>query len=333
MTKGALWLQTAWQRKARWLWLLRPLAWLYGVVSQRQKNAYLLGKKPRYHAPVPVLVIGNITVGGSGKTPLIIALVTYLKTQGVAVGVISRGYGGSAAYPSMVSATCDPKLVGDEPCLIATKTAAPVAIAKKRQDAITLLLKNHPTLQMIISDDGLQHHALAREAEWIVVDVARGFGNGWLLPAGFLREPIDRLQGAVVIYHEPSPSGDYPLSMHLLTKTPVALDASFRPVPKGVVYALTAIGYPTRFFDSLQHLGFLVIAKAYPDHYYFTLDDIKELTDHPIIVTEKDAIKLARLQHDHPSETIFGNVWVLPVEMQLSDEVYHLMTQFIAEHL
>lgn len=327
-----LWLQRAWQDNARWLTLLRPLSWLYGMVSAHKKRAYLSGKKAVYRPPVPLLVIGNITVGGSGKTPLIIALVCHLKRrQGIRVGVISRGYGGTSAVPRLVVAGSDPKQMGDEPCLIANKTGAPVAIARRRQDAIDLLLAHHK-VQLIISDDGLQHYAMARDAEWIVVDSARGFGNGYLLPAGFLREPISRLDGAVVIYHEPHPSST-PLSMYLTPQAPQSLDGVARPLPIGQVYALTAIGYPPRFFASLQRLGFSVTAKAYPDHHYFSLADISHLTDQPIIVTEKDAVKLAYLQKSHPDAPIFANIWVLPVTMQLSAGVYRLLAQFIKDHV
>lgn len=333
MDQAKLWLQQAWQRRASWLVLLRPLSWLYGKLSHHQKRAYLSGKKPRYRAPVPVLVIGNISVGGSGKTPLIIALARHLVNQGIAVGVVSRGYGGSANRAMSVDQLSDPRVVGDEPCLIAQKTAVPVAIARQRKDAIVLLLRCHPKLQMIICDDGLQHYALWRDDEWIVVDVARGFGNQKLLPEGFLREPLSRLDGATVIYHYPTANyqGE-PLTMHLVAGLPVPLSGKKRPLLPSMVYALTAIGHPPRFFASLERLGFSVIAKAHLDHHYFTMADLLSLTDHPVVVTEKDAVKLVHLKRQHSNHPIFANIWVLPVEMHLSAGVHRLATQFLSEH-
>lgn len=176
----------AWQRKAAWLWLLLPVSWLYGGLIWLRHQAYKLGWFASFRAPVPVMVIGNITVGGSGKTPLIITLVDYLQQQGIKVGVISRGYGGdSNQMPALVTKESLPSAVGDEPCLIVNMTAVPMAVCPNRQQAIETLLAVHPDLQLIIADDGLQHYALQRDIEWIVVDVARGFGNQQLLPTGF----------------------------------------------------------------------------------------------------------------------------------------------------
>lgn len=185
----------AWQRQAGWLWLLLPLSWLYGLITLLRRQAYRTGLFASYRAPIPVMVIGNITVGGSGKTPLIIALVGYLQQHGVKVGVISRGYGGdSSKMPALVGADSVPSDVGDEPCLIVNTTGAAMAVCPDRQQAITTLLNAYPDLQLIIADDGLQHYALQRDIEWIVVDVARGVGNQQLLPTGFLREPMSRLK-------------------------------------------------------------------------------------------------------------------------------------------
>ena len=193
----------AWQRQAAWLWLLLPVSWLYGFITMLRWQAYKIGLLSSYRAPIPVMVIGNITVGGSGKTPLIIELVTYLQKRNIKVGVISRGYGGdSSQMPALVHADSLPSIVGDEPSLIVNTTGAAMAVCPNRKQAITTLLKAYPDLQLIIADDGLQHYALQRDIEWIVVDASRGFGNQQLLPTGFLREPMSRLQGANVVYHE-----------------------------------------------------------------------------------------------------------------------------------
>ena len=176
----------AWQRQATWLWLLLPFSWLYGLITMLRHHAYKSGLLSSYRAPVPVMVIGNISVGGSGKTPLIITLVDYLQKQGVYVGVISRGYGGDTSQmPALVGKTSLPNVVGDEPCLIVNTTGVAMAVCPNREQAITMLLETYPDLQLIIADDGLQHYALQRDIEWIVVDAARGFGNKQLLPTDF----------------------------------------------------------------------------------------------------------------------------------------------------
>ncbi|MFA9204580.1 MAG: tetraacyldisaccharide 4'-kinase, partial [Flavobacteriales bacterium] len=186
------WLPAAWQRQAWWLVLLLPLSGLYALVTSLLRLSYRLGVQQAYRAPVPVMVIGNITVGGSGKTPLIIHLVQYLRQQHqLNVGVISRGYGAKdhgakdhgakdqAGFPKLVDAWSTPDQVGDEPVLIVQQTGVPMAVAPNRQAAIECLLASHPEIELILSDDGLQHFAMARDIEWIVLDAARGLGSGW----------------------------------------------------------------------------------------------------------------------------------------------------------
>lgn len=215
----------AWQEKSPMLTTLAPLSALYGVVGRVRKSLYDNDKLAKYHASIPVMVIGNITMGGSGKTPLIIALVKYLQDKGVSLGVISRGYGRADSSPAMVHADSTPKEVGDEPCLIVQSTNVPMAVGANRGQVIDLLIQNHPALQLIISDDGLQHYALHRDVEWIVVDGVRGFGNEKLFPEGFLRESLDRLNGATVIYHDSRAEryDDNALLMHLAPSKPIPL--------------------------------------------------------------------------------------------------------------
>lgn len=205
-------LQNAWQRQSKWLLLLRPLSALYqlGFVLNR---SYAQHFKTAYKAPIPVMVIGNITVGGSGKTPLLIALVHYLQARGVRVGVISRGYGGTGPFPCLV-AGLTAREVGDEPALIVQATQVPMAVGANRQAAIELLMAHHQ-LDLILSDDGLQHWALARDIEWIVLDLNRGLGNEKLLPEGFLREPTSRLVHASVIEHASQPRTEYFMQLQL----------------------------------------------------------------------------------------------------------------------
>ncbi|AWY19734.1 tetraacyldisaccharide 4'-kinase [Moraxella bovis] len=327
----------AWQDNSPMLATLAPLSALYGVVGRVRKSLYDNDKLAKYHAPIPVMVVGNITVGGSGKTPLIIALVKYVQDKGVNVGVISRGYGRADSRPALVREGSTPKEVGDEPCLIVQNTNVPMAVGANRGQVIDLLMQNYPTLQLIISDDGLQHYALHRDVEWIVVDGVRGFGNEKLFPQGFLREPIDRLNGATVIYHD-SRAEKYDnnaLLMHLAPNNPMPLlgndkSVNDKTLPPQKVYAVSGIGYPARFFKTLNELGFDVVERVFGDHHDFTLDDLADLTDLPIITTSKDAVKLRELAKCSP-HAIFDNVWVLPVQAVLSDGVYGEMDKVLRE--
>lgn len=361
----------AWQRQAGWLWLLLPISWLYGLITLLRRQAYKIGLFSSYRAPIPVMVIGNITVGGSGKTPLIIALVSYLQQHGVKVGVISRGYGGdSSKMPALVSVDSLPREVGDEPCLIVNMTGAAMAVCPDRKQAITMLLDAHPDLQLIIADDGLQHYALQRDIEWIVVDVARGFGNQQLLPTGFLREPMSRLKNASVVYHEKpnTPSTiDYHQYNHqslIMQLQPYSLQRLWQPLypndqvnsqppsdsrvsadksapSQGCqVHAVSGIGYPQRFFNTLSALGFDVIPHPYPDHYDFSLAELLQYTQHPIIVTSKDAVKIKTLLINELSleaetkqtlndkyKELISRLWILPVTAILSDSCYYNLQQ------
>lgn len=320
----------AWQKKSPILTTLAPLSALYGTVGYVRKSLYRDGKFAQYHSPVPVLIVGNITVGGSGKTPLIIALVKYLQNKGVHVGVISRGYGRVDDTPEMVQADSTSKRVGDEPCLIVSETGVPMAVGANRGQAIDLLVKHYPNLALIISDDGLQHYALHRDVEWIVVDAVRGFGNEKLLPQGFLREPLSRLFGATVIYHDPNAEqyDDTALLMHLKPSAVVPLLEGDKLLLPQKVYAISGIGYPARFFKTLDELGFEVVEKPFGDHHDFMLADLTPFSDLPIVVTSKDAVKLRELAKTSP-HAIFDNIWVLPVEAVLSDSVYREMDRVL----
>lgn len=325
----------AWQRQSWWLWLLLPFSLLYGLVMRLRQWGYRRGIFASYKAPVPVMVIGNITVGGSGKTPLIIALVKYLQTKDINVGVISRGYGAQvtdSAVPRLVSVSSVPAEVGDEPCLIVSETAVPMAVGSNRQASIELLLQHFPDTQLILSDDGLQHLALQRDVEWIVYDAHRGLGSEMLLPVGFLRESVSRLKTAPVIYHGDNlqtlnmqlDAGDiYALS----TKQSDLLSSKSCLQGEGeTVHAVCGIGYPSRFFDSLKSLGFNVIEHPFPDHHDYVLTDIQFDDDLPIMTTTKDAVKLkqvAGIEHQQ--------IWVLPVQAKLSDGCYALLDNTLDE--
>ena len=334
----------AWRNQSGWLLLLRPLSTLYGLVSRVRHYLYQQQILKSYRAPVPVMIIGNITVGGSGKTPLIIELVHFLQYFGLNVAVISRGYGGQGPFPHLVQAQDLPSIVGDEPALIVQQTGVLMAVGPDRRAAIERLLQQAEQqgkpLDLILSDDGLQHLALQRDIEWIVLDVDRGLGNQQLLPAGYLREPLQRLETATVIEHGKNATS--PLSMQLKPSAlvPLSDEAGLRPERGDCVHAVAGIAVPERFFQSLRDLGFEVIEHVFADHYDYTPADL-EFDDsvasdsddgfndrfedsYPVITTAKDAVKIKQLA---PLIEL-DNVWILPVQAQLSTACYE---QLIAQ--
>jgi len=296
---------------------LLPLSFVFGALAALRRGLFRLGIKRTHRLPVPVIVVGNLTVGGAGKTPLVIALAEALRARGFAPGVISRGYGAGAQAPREVTAASDPREVGDEPLLI--HRACPVFVARDRPAAGRALLAAHPQVNLIIADDGLQHYALARDVEIAVFD-ARGAGNGHLMPAGPLREPLSRLSSvdAVVFNGNPSlqvqrpvtrmelePRGFYQLSNPAQRMLPADFARSF---PR--VAAVAGIGSPQRFFETLRSLGLHCEPHAFPDHHPYSAEDIRAIKSDVIVMTEKDAIKCAS----------FGDarIWVLPVSARLA---------------
>ena len=324
-------IQNAWNKQSKWLIVLRPLSWLYQFGFNLNKYLFRWGVKKTYHAPVPVMVIGNITVGGSGKTPLLIQLVKYLQKNQIRVGVISRGYGGQGPFPAQVTLDSVPENVGDEPCLIVQSTDVPMVVGSNRQENIELLLKHH-ALDLIISDDGLQHWALARQIEWIVLDNNRGLGNQKLLPEGYLREPVSRLENSTVIEHAYDPKSE--LNMHLQVAEPYLLnpyfDQSERFDSTLDYYAVVGIGFPQRFYHTLESMGVEQFqCHEFADHYDYEIDDLQFEDANPIITTEKDAVKILPLLKKHPDFN--REIWVVPVEAVLSEACYLLLKQQLAE--
>ena len=318
-------IQDAWNNQAKWLIVLRPLSWIYRAGFLLNKKLYQMGIKSSYQAPVPVMVIGNITVGGSGKTPLLIQLVNYLHSQNVRVGVISRGYGGKGPFPAYVDLESVPDIVGDEPCLIVQSTGVPMVVGSNRQRSIEYLLSKHE-LDLIISDDGLQHLALERQIEWIVLDQNRGLGNQKLLPEGYLREPPSRLNTGTVIEHAAEPGSA--LNMHLEVATPYLLNAvegtPFNPADN--FYAVVGIGFPQRFYKTLDSMGIHQFqGHEFPDHYDYEITDLQFEDGNPIITTEKDAVKLLPLLKQNPD--FKREIWVVPVEAVLSPACYEVLHQ------
>ena len=302
----------AWNNGAWWLWLLRPLELLYRAVTALRRQFYASGLLRCYRADKPVVIVGNITVGGSGKTPVVIALVETLQEQGIAVGVVSRGYGASAgAFPYTVCDASTAADCGDEPLLIYQRTRCPCVVAPSRPVAVRTLLQNF-AVDLVISDDGLQHYALGRDMEIAVLDAQVGVGNGFCLPAGPLREPVSRLQSVDHVLYR---GGDDPLTgvcyeqdclVNLATgeQRPVAVVAIGKRI-----YALAGIGQPEQFFASLGRLGFEIEQRVFPDHYAYNAADLADLSDKPIIMTEKDAVKCG--------EFAGANAWYLRIDARL----------------
>lgn len=290
------WLLDAWYKQARPHWWLIPFSWLFAALAGLRRGLYRTGLLSRVTLTVPVVVVGNITVGGSGKTPLVIHLVETLRAMGKRPGVVLRGYGATVSMPQLVQADSDAAQVGDEAVLLARRTGCPVTIGRDRVAAARLLLAQ-ASVDVIVSDDGLQHYRLDRTLEIAVLDGARLLGNGALLPAGPLREPAARLQqmDAVVINGE---SGAWPgaLRMTLLPQTiyAVAQPAKTRALVDFAgsrVHALAGIGNPQRFFDMLRAYNITAITHPLPDHATLQSADINFGDNLPVLMTEKDAVK------------------------------------------
>lgn len=304
-------LESAWYRSFSWVLLLLPLSWLFRAVSG-SRRFYYQRINSLCPLPVPVIVVGNISVGGTGKTPLLAALVVIFQAQGYHPGIVSRGYGGSATrYPLLVSETSTPDKVGDEPLLLSS--LCPVVVDPDRYRAARYLLEN-TDCNLIFSDDGLQHYRLPRNIEIVVIDGERGIGNGHCLPAGPLREPLSRLETVdFVVANETVASlsiphqGAFKLSpahfRHLATGESVDVDNWSR---ERRVHAVAGIGNPARFAHTLTSLGFEPILHPLPDHHRFTGEELCFEDNLPVIITAKDAVKCAADCDD--------NVWVLDVE-------------------
>ncbi|MCK0913323.1 tetraacyldisaccharide 4'-kinase [Acinetobacter pittii] len=324
-------IQNAWNKQSSWLIALRPLSCLYRTGFLLNRNLYNSGFKQVYKAPVPVMVIGNITVGGSGKTPLLIQLVNYLQQHDVKVGVISRGYGGNGPFPMLVTSGAQVAQTGDEPALIVQATNVPMAVGPNRQAAIELLLESSE-IDLIISDDGLQHWALGRQIEWIVLDQNRGLGNKKLLPEGYLREPVERLETGTVIEHTHKPATE--LNMHLEIGQPYLLNPLSNSTPsfnlENNYHAVVGIGFPQRFYQTLKDLGLKQFQEhAFQDHHDYTINDLIFNDELPLITTEKDAVKLLPLLEKHPE--FKQSIWVVPVKAVLSTQCYQVLKMQLQE--
>ena len=294
--------------------LLLPLSGFFCLISKIRRLLFKVGVLKSYKAPVPVIIVGNISVGGTGKTPLIIELIKKFQSQGKTAGVISRGYGGkSSVWPRLVNEQSTAKEVGDEPKLIHELTQCPIAVGPDRQKDIELLIQHH-NCDVILSDDGMQHYALGRDVEIAVVDSKRKFGNGFCLPSGPLRERVSRLQEVDLVLL--NGGGEDQLSFKLQSQVckPVNIlkieSIPLADLKNKTVHAVAGIGNPSRFFSMLNDLGINVIEHEFPDHYQYQSDDLLFSDDLPVLMTEKDAVKCKGFE--------LNNHWSVPVEVKFS---------------
>ena len=319
----ANWLQRQWASITYWHLLLMPLSWVFGAIVFVRKFFYTKAWLKSYRLSVPVVVVGNINVGGTGKTPLVIWLAEQLKLAGHQPGIISRGYGGDAEHIAEVTASSHPQHVGDEPVLIAMRTGCPVFIGADRVATGEALLETYPDCTVIISDDGLQHYRLQRDVEIVVFDGVKGFGNGALLPAGPLRESQARLKTVDVLV-----SNGKAVFGHLVAQKPIEMFLESAAVYNLVnhqlkldlstlvhkkIIAIAGIGNPERFFQQLRLLGLDFQSRAYSDHYVFQASDFEDIKADVILMTEKDAVKCTSFAKP--------NFWALPVNAVIHQDL------------
>ncbi|WP_313632432.1 tetraacyldisaccharide 4'-kinase [Massilia timonae] len=315
-------LTRAWLRRGPLALLLLPLALLFRLLAGLRRLLFRTGLKRAERLPVPVIVVGNIFIGGTGKTPLTIWLAESLRAAGLNPGVISRGHGGQEGAALEVTPQSDPRAVGDEPLLIAARAGCPVVVGRRRVEAGRALLAAHPGVDVLIADDGLQHYALARDVEIVLFD-GRGVGNGWLLPAGPLREPPSRRRDFTVVNApEITPGlaravGGQPWRMRLAGDHAEPLQGGGQ-VPLAQfseqrIVAAAGIGNPGRFFAMLRAAGLAVGELPLPDHHDFMDDPFAGVDADVILITEKDAVKCRQIDHLKNDPRL----WVVPVTAQL----------------
>ncbi|MCL1077579.1 tetraacyldisaccharide 4'-kinase [Parashewanella spongiae] len=315
-----IWYQNHWLQ-----WLLWPLSWLFGLISGFRRMSFLFGLSKQHKVSVPVIIVGNITAGGSGKTPMVIHLIELLRAKGYTPGVVSRGYG--AKIEGVVSVTEDhtPEDIGDEPAMIFARTKVPMIVGAKRVDAAQALI-NTCNVNVIISDDGLQHYALGRDIEIAIIDGERRLGNKKLIPAGPLREPVSRLSSVDFVIVNGGNTSKTEFLMTLEPSAPIALKPDHKTLSASdSIVAMAGIGNPQRFFNTLTQLGFNCYQKyEFADHQIYHQDELlKVAVDKPLMMTEKDAIKCRQFAQ--------SNWWYLPVAARLTPKFDAKLLQKLAQ--
>lgn len=315
------WLARHWYRKTPVSLLLLPLSWLYCALMVLRRTLYRIRVFSSVKLPVPVIVVGNVTVGGTGKTPFVAWLAGFLRHKGMHPGIVLRGYRGTVVdRPHDVTPQSDPAVVGDEAVMLARQSGCPVAADPDRVRGAQFLVREH-RCDVIVSDDGLQHLRLARDIEIAVIDGERRFGNGYCLPAGPLREPVSRLREVSLrIAHGEPQAGELGMVLvdsGLCRVNAPEIQATADTFRGEAVHAVAGIGHPPRFFAQLRRLGFEVIEHPFPDHHHFRPGDIRFDDPLPVIMTEKDAVKCERFAGD--------NAWYLAVQARpdprVADEI------------
>ena len=320
-------LQWHWYRITPLHLLLLPLSLLFYLVATLRRLFFRYGIFQRVKIPTPVIIIGNISVGGTGKTPLTLWLAEQLLANGWHPGIISRGFGGSGNKPQQVFYNSDPASVGDEPVLMAQRKLCPVWVGRDRPAVALALLIAHPECDVILSDDGLQHYRLQRDVEVVVIDGIRRFGNGFLLPAGPLRELPSRMReaDAVVINGGEAKPEEFPMHLdgiHFYNFLNPNITATADEFKDQCVHAIAGIGHPERFFQHLRNMGLSIHAHPYPDHYRYGEEDLTYDGANALLMTEKDAVKCIGLGDER--------CWVLRVEAHLDTALIQLILKKIA---
>ncbi len=306
-----------WYNKGYLSLLLLPVSWVFCFIAITRRLAYRSGVLKIERLPVPVIIVGNISVGGTGKTPMVTWLVDFLREQGFRPGIVSRGYGGGASHwPQQVRSDSDARMVGDEAVLLARRCRCPMAVGPDRVAAARALLE-YNDCDIIVADDGLQHYRLGRDVEIAMIDGVRRFGNGHCLPAGPLREPRSRLNSVdLVITNGVAGPREYRMALEPATLWQLGKEshsATLKSYSGQQVHAVAGIGHPQRFFRQLEEHGLQVIEHAYPDHHPFAREDVCFDDDLPVLMTEKDAVKCADFAN--------GRQWVVPVRVQLDERL------------
>ncbi|BES71126.1 tetraacyldisaccharide 4'-kinase [Marinobacter nanhaiticus D15-8W] len=320
-----------WYGEGRPLWLLWPLAWLYRWISQRRREAYREGRRQTSRPPIPIIVVGNITAGGTGKSPLTLAIVDHLRRQGWRPAIVSRGYGGkSERYPLLVNPETPAALSGDEPLMLARQGSVPVVVDPKRARAAQWAY-DEKLADVLVCDDGLQHYALGRDLEIAVFDGARGVGNGAPIPVGPLREAPDRLAevDALVFNGVPVQPLSHPNVMTMqfepqrLTNMATGETREMDWLKGRTVIGVAGIGNPARFFDTLRMLGANVEERPLRDHHEFRREDLAHPVGQALVMTAKDAVKCVDLAD--------ADCWSLEVRAALPDAFWILLDRRLAE--
>lgn len=324
------WLQQHWYRIKPLHLILFPASLIFRAMAALRRELYLSGFLPSQRLLLPVVVVGNISVGGTGKTPLTLALSQQFIQSGWHPLIISRGYGRTSRSPQPVLASSTAAQVGDEPLLMAQRDICPVWVGADRVATAHAALQAHPQCDVVLCDDGLQHYRLQRDVEIAVIDGAIGHGNGLMLPAGPLREPVSRLQSvdAVVVNGDAAPSGQYVMRLsgdrfyNLLDPDSNASADHFQGQKN---HAVAGIGNPQRYFKHLEALGIPFTAHAFPDHYPYRASDLSFADCDAILLTEKDAVKCATFAD--------ARYWVLRVDARIDPALINQILRKIQGNL